>query len=427
MTTALASNAAPEQAWSWPAYRKRLNLDGVGGPSPRPKGFVLSGLASAAFIEWRYYAVLSDAFHGFVGLALVNPDHRFATLAEGGLLLLVAGVLDRPAFASSTAASAALDGPAELCWMHLFSTADCRFDHPGPGGLQAGDSRCCVELRQSSPSEAELRVDAGLGLGLSLRQQGLPGSAIPAEDDVRLDGLLGRLIGSQWCVQCPAPVAFCDGELTLTSRFLNDLPASPGVGDSFASSALRERIAGGQSSFCWQGASGYYEHSFGVRPLPLHGWDFLFVPDAVGRRSLVMQTYRGSDRLNYVDCCWVDRGQWRRDRLAVDASQLRWAETCYDPVLGVVRPTRRVIETEADGLCLRVDNRILHRVPLLRPWRAAVRHFFISEEIGIADWRLTDAHGRVLVEARAQPCGGELAHRRLRTPRAKDARPAPVA
>ena len=416
MPTAPSPNPVPEQAWRWPAYRARLNLDGAGGPESSPNRPLLAGLASTAYIEWRYYAVLSDAFHGIVGLALVNPDHHFMSIAEVGLLVIVAGVLDRPRPASAPLVSSNLAAPAEPCWMHLFRTADCRFDSPGPSGLQAGDARCRVELRQLSPSEAEVQIATGLGLDLSLSHRGLPGSAIPAEPDARLDGLLGRLIGSQWQVQCPSPVALCDGRLTLTPRFVNDLPTMPGVSDSFASPALRQRVVHDDADFRWHGASGYYEHSFGVRPLPLHGWDFLFVPDAVAGQSLVMQTYRGSKRLSYVDCCWSDAGQWRRRRFAVDASTLRWADTCYDPVLGATRPTRRVIEAEADGLRLKVDNRVLCRIPLMRPWRAAVRHFFISEEIGIADWQLTDGYDRVLVQARARPCGGELAHRRLRAP-----------
>jgi hypothetical protein len=238
--------------------------------------------------------------------------------------------------------------------------------------------------------------------------------------------VLGRVAGSHWQVGCPSPVALCDGELTLTSGFLAGLPTAPGGGDSFASKALRSRIGSGDGRFRWQRASGYYEHSLGVRPLPLHGWDFLFVPDAAARRSLVMQTYPGSRDLCYVDCCWEEDGRWRRQRFTVAGSALRWAETCDDPVLGVTRPTRRVIEAEAGGLRLRVDNRILHRIPLLRPRRAVVRHFFISEEIGVADWQLCDTDGRVLVDAQAQPCGGELAHRRLRVPVAATDTAAPV-
>jgi len=162
--------------------------------------------------------------------------------------------------------------------------------------------------------------------------------------------------------------------------------------------------------FDWQRASGYYEHSFGIRPLPLHGWDFLFVPDAERRQSVVMQTYRGSQALRYVEVCWQQDGGARYQRFNADSLQLSWAETTDDALLRAKRPLRRLIRAEAGGLRLQVDNRVLHRIPLLRPHRLAVRHFFISEEIGVADWTLRDARGHVVAEAVQQSCGGEVAH-----------------
>jgi hypothetical protein len=167
----------------------------------------------------------------------------------------------------------------------------------------------------------------------------------------------------------------------------------------------------------WQAANGYAEHSFGIRPLPLQGWDFLFVPKPETSEALVLQTYRGSQALRYVEVCWLQNGALRKWRFPAESLRLDWSERVYDPVLGVQRPLRRRIEAAAGGLRLSLDNRVLHRIPLLRRQRLAVRHFFISEEIGIADWCLSDDFGRVLVEVQGQPCGGELAHRRLRVPR----------
>ena len=105
--------------WLWPLYRRQLSAGArdrdqarssrgsrpgsePAGPIPIPTPR-LPGLASACFIEWRYFAVLSPAFHGIAGLALVNPDCRFPSVAEGGLLLIVAGVVDRPRLPSSAA------------------------------------------------------------------------------------------------------------------------------------------------------------------------------------------------------------------------------------------------------------------------------------------------------------------------------------
>jgi hypothetical protein len=90
-------------------------------------------------------------------------------------------------------------------------------------------------------------------------------------------------------------------------------------------------------------------------------------------------------------------------------------------VLGVWRPVTRQIKAQAEGLRLTLHNRVLHRLPLLRRHKLAVRHFFISEEIGLADWTLSDNAGRVLAAAEGQRCGGELAHFRRRAPRARAA------
>jgi hypothetical protein len=169
----------------------------------------------------------------------------------------------------------------------------------------------------------------------------------------------------------------------------------------------------------WDGANGYAEHSVGVRPLPLQGWDFLFVPSLDAGASLVLQTYRGSRALRYLEACWLDQGVPRHHRFQASRFRLDWAESAFDPILGVRRPLRRTITASDAGLRLRLDSRVLHRIPLLRPHRLAVRHFFISEEIGVADWRLSDRSGRVLAEVSQQPCGGELAHVRWRTPQAR--------
>ncbi|MCF8016863.1 MAG: hypothetical protein K9L65_14465 [Chromatiaceae bacterium] len=132
----MSPDALQALQWQWPRYRAHLSARvlardrGHSGPhsiaatepanpipiAPPP----LHGLARASFVELRYFAVLSPAFHGIVGLALVNPERRFQRIAEGGLLLIIAGVVDRPRLPSSVAA-ANPSGPllaaetAELC------------------------------------------------------------------------------------------------------------------------------------------------------------------------------------------------------------------------------------------------------------------------------------------------------------------------
>ncbi|MEA3641006.1 MAG: hypothetical protein VBE63_13835 [Lamprobacter sp.] len=394
---------------------------------------MLTGLARASFVEWRYFAVLSPAFQGIVGLALVNPERRFRQIAEGGLLLIVAGVIDRPRLPGSVA-DARGAGPlfgnetAELCWMHLFAPDACHFDRPGSGSssgkvgagatLRADDVHSCVELRQASAAEAQLQIEAGQGLKLRLSHRGLPGTGLPNAIDTGIDGWFGRALGAHWQVQCPAPMAWSDGELALEPSFLEGLAETAGgINPCYASAALRARVASGQSPVvAWRAAAGYAEHSLGIRPLPLQGWDFLFVPKPETNEALVLQTYPGSQALRYVEVCWPQDGALRQWRFPAESLRLDWPEQIRDPVLGVSRPLGRRIEAESGGLRLSLDNRVLHRIPLLRRQRLAVRHFFISEEIGIADWRLSDDAGQVLAEVKGQPCGGELAHRRLWVP-----------
>jgi hypothetical protein len=414
--------AEADAGWRWPRYRQWL------GSGRRSDGIVstavgtpvLRALASASYIEWRYYAVLAPAFHGMVGLALVNPEQRFAALAEGGLLVIVAGVLGRDGTheVAAVGPGGPRGEPAQLCWMHRFALDACRFDADGPGALDAADGDCRLTLRAPGAAHAEVDLDAATGLGLRLSHCGVFGQELSPVLDRRLDGHLGRLLGSHWQVTCPSPVARCDGVLRLTADALGGLAESPAGGTGgYASPALRDLAIAGATRFQWRDASGYAEHSFGVRPLPLQGWDFLFVPSAETGQAVVLQTYRGSGRLRYLEVCWRQEGSERHHRFLGDNLRLDWSEAIFDPVLGVRRPLRRRVEARDAGLTLRLDSRVLHRIPLLRHQRLAVRHFFISEEIGVADWQLTDTTGRLLASGVAQPCGGELAHFRLRAPR----------
>lgn len=443
----MSIEAPPEQGWLWPLYRSHLlPLSRARDRAQLPSGSdssseikrvhslhqtvpTLSGLARACYVEWRYFAVLSPAFHGIVGLALVNPDLRFRTIAEGGLLLIIAGVVDRPPLPGSVAevdgSSPLFEGETkELCWMHLFAPEACEFD-PAESeaaglSLRASDADCCLELRQTSAAEMVLKIAAGRGLELSLAHRGVPKACLPNATDMQLDGWLGRTLGAHWQVQCPSPMAWSDGELLLKPDFLAGLDqVAGGANPCYASAALRERVASGRQHLTWRAASGYAEHSFGIRPLPFQGWDFLFVPKPETSEALVLQTYPGSQALRYVEVCWLQDGALRQWRFTADSLRLDWTEQIFDPVLGVRRPLGRRIEAEAAGLRLSLDSRVLHRIPLLRRHRLAVRHFFISEEVGIADWRLRDGSGRVLAEVQGQPCGGELAHRRLWVPRCR--------
>lgn len=401
---------ASDSAWRWPAYAQALRPRAE-APLPGGAGWrrLLQPMLAASYIEWRYYSVLADAFHGIVGLALVNPRQRFSSIAESGLLVILAGAFDRPPM---TAGLLPTDGAQTLCWMHLFAVADCRFDQPRAGCVSARDEHCRLTLQQQGPACTDLRLETGLDLALQLTHRGLPGAGIApvAGNDLR------RLPGCHWIVHCAAPVAATSGEIELGPRLDQALAQARHQGaGAYAAPSLLARARGQSGTWRWQDADGYYEHSYGIQPLPLHGWDFLFIPDANRGRSVVLQTYCGSRQLRYVDVCWRDGGQTRHHRFDAAGLSLDWSEQRRDPVLGVSCPLRRLIRAEAPGLRLRVDNRVLQRIPLLRSRRFAVRHFFISEEIGVADWTLSDDRGRIIAEARNQPCGGELAGVRWRT------------
>jgi hypothetical protein len=384
-------------AWIWPSLQRQ---DALGA------------LRAASFIEWRYYAVLSSQFHGIVGLALVNPRDHYRAVAESGLLVIIAGTLGAEAAGTPDAA------PMRLCWMHLFPTSACAFDVPASGGLTAGDADCCIALTHSGPAAASIQIEAGAGLRLSLEHTGLPGAALPRVDGRDLDGIAGaRLFKPFWNVDCPSPVASTTGVIELTPGFLDGLPTRAGAEPGFVTPALVEVVRREGGHFGWTESSGYYEHSWGVRPLPLHGWDFLFVPDAERGQSVVLQTYRGSRALRYAEVCWRDGDALRRHRFAADRLRLSWSDALDDPLLGVRRPLGRRIEARGDGLQLELTSRLTAQVPLLRRRKLAVRHFFISEEMGVADWRLTDSQGRTLAEASGQRCGGEIAHLRVRSPK----------
>jgi hypothetical protein len=404
------------------ATKPQTPEDNAGWRWPQLKGTrTLGPLQTASFIEWRYYAVLSQTFHGIVGLALVNPEARFRFAAESGLLLMVAGVLDRaepPATSAAMAPRLPDPSPAALCWMHLFPGDACIFDDPSPGSLKAGDADCCVAVTHDGPAAAEIQVEANAGLHLQLSHLGLTGTALPATASRDFSGPFGGgWVGDRWTVDCPSPVATTSGRLHLDEGLVVPLAEGPGATPSYATPALRAALARGRSQWSWQAAAGYYEHSWGVRPLPLHGWDFLFAPDVETASAVVLQTYRGSRSLRYLDVCWRQGGAQRQRRFGAEALALEWTGSIDDPVLGVRRPLARRIEAAADGLRLVVENRVLHGLPLLRRGRLPVRHFFIYEEIGIADWTLTTTAGEVLAAARDQPCGGELAHFRRRAPR----------
>jgi hypothetical protein len=372
----------------------------------------LRPLLTAAFVEWRYYSVISAAFHGIVCMAMFNPLGGFRRVAEGGLLLLVAGVFNSPRQADLMRQAEAHQQVRQLCWMHLFPLTSLHFTGPHTARLQARHDGIQLCAEQYSPQHAYLELCHPDGLELRFQHRGLEHTAIVPHttDDFR------RVPGAHWTVYNPSPIALTSGELTCTLPFLQHIAQQQS--DTSINRVSAQLLANATNGYHtrWHDASGYYEHSFGINPLPLHGWDFLFVPDAARGQGLVLQTYVRSQSLRYIEMLWREAGKQCYTRFTADQFQLSWHDCAVDPAIGVPLPRKRTLRAHKPGLHLEVENNIPYQIAFLRTEKLAVRHFFIVEHIGFCSWQLTDDTGRILAEAYDQPAGGEIAHARLTAP-----------
>ncbi len=414
----LAHIQQPSPGWRFPIYAGTLfdgnhaTLRAAGSTLDAPGWYqrTLRRWISAAFIEWRYFSVITPAFHGIVGMALFNPAELFKQLAEGGLLVILAGMLDLPE--QLAAQSHTMRDLPQICWMHLFPTDQLTFEGIDAATVRAEGQGVQLVCEHLAPQQHRLLLRHERGLEVRLEHYGLDGTAIAptyAED-------VGYLPGTHWVVYNPSPIARTSGAITMTPEFLAQI-----IGQSFptiASPALARLVARDTCCARWDHGNGYYEHSFGLNPLPLHGWDFLFVPDAQRQQGIVLQTYQRSQTLRYLEVLWHDGAEQRYTRFSADQLHLVWEDTYLDPHIHVRLPRKRVIVAHKPGLQLELENTILHQIPFLRPATPAVRHFFISEQIGVTNWRLMDDADKLLVEVRDQPSGGEIAHGRLWPPRA---------
>ncbi len=400
--------------WRFPyydaAFRRVTARDGE-MPAPlldNPRlNRALRPLLPAAYIEWRYYSIISPAFHGILGVALVNPYNRVPFIAEDGMLVILAGMIDAPRNAEDLAQAVAQDDHRQICYMHRFPSTTCEFEDTQFYAEHAGAT---ITMQQPTTQHAEIHLTHVDGLDLSLTHTGQAGFEIPPcyADDLR------RVPGAHWTVYCPAPVATTSGSLQASQNFLRGLRHQPDP--NRANLVTDNLLNNGDVHLTWDDADGYYEHSFGINPMPLHGWDFLFAPDARQKCGIVMQTYPRSDTLRYVETLWWGEDRPHYVRFSADQMHLAWAEQYRDPDIGVALPKRRRVVAEGHGLKLEIDNAVTHQIAFLRAEKLAVRHFFISEQIGFCDWRLSTSAGEVLAEVNGHPCGGELAHFRARTP-----------
>lgn len=404
--------AESSAAWNFPAYQQAIFsstlLDTGQWIFPRSLAQVL---IPGSFIEWRYFAVLSPSFHGIVGAALFNPFGLFGRLGESGLLLILAGVFEAPESVAAFQETAQQGRLQELCWMHMFPPETLRFSQEN-ATLDATHEGVDLHMEQETPNQGTVQFSTPEGIRANLRQVGVAGTKI---DPCFADDLQ-RVPAAHWIVHTASPVAHIAGEIDFARGSLSHLPprSAPRYPD-FVSAALAQKVERQRFTVSLENDSGYYEHSYGINPLPLHGWDFMFVPDAARGQSLVLQTYLRSTTLRFLEVVWPEpeTGKPCYTRFEADAMALRWEHSAVHPEIKANVPLKRTLNAHNAQYHLEVENTIAHHIPFLRPRSLVVRNFFMGEELSFTTWRLRDASGKVLAEALDQRSGGEIAYPRL--------------
>jgi hypothetical protein len=416
--TLLHSSLTLGQGWRYPLYLdwflnreflQYVNKNGVGeelGFFQRLLYAPFAKYLSAAYIEWRYYAIISNTFHGIVGVSLFNPEEHFSWLAEGGLLVIVAGVIDSAREPGEFAREKRLHGLKEFCWMKLFPIHLVEFQGSEKEHISVTFEEVEFRLEQVDIAKANIFLSGAHAPAVLLTHAGLENTAIApvlAED-------LKLFPGTHWIAHIPSPIAEVTGTISLSPEFLKSQIFTQTVNyyPSFISAQL-EKLKHIGLHLQLKGADGYYEHSFGMNPLPFHGWDFLLVPDAQARTGLVMQAYRHSCELRLVEVIWRENGESRYLRFCHDDMKLTWENVEYNSELRVTLPSRRRIVGNKDGYRLEVSNTISTVIPFLRPEKFVMRNFFISEEVSFTSWRLLAPGGKVVVDVANQPSSGENA------------------
>ncbi len=390
--------------WRYPYYRELFHEKGCFSALSNSENKILSavrsvcslpfrGFAKASFIEWRYYSIISKEFHGIFGAAIVNPENRLKHVAESGLLIIVAGI--------AGGADASTPVSNDFCWMKLFPMESLTFVEGSNAGVFGHHGSVRLQMRQASDSHSFVDLSGVGAPTVRLESEGLSGFEISPQ--------LGRDVsffpGTHWIVNNSAPVARTRGTLSIAEVSWDS--GTEGKFPNYASSGVNSK-----KEFSLNG-DGYYEHSFGMNPMPMHGWDFCFVPNAGAGNSLVMQTYRNSKELRYVDVHWTENGSLKSLRFDSESLSHEWVHRNRHNDMKTHVPIERLIRGSVAGYTLEARNKILHHVPFLRPKKFFVRHFYISEEISLTSWTLKDPAGNVVCEVHDRPSGGETASLRF--------------
>jgi hypothetical protein len=424
----LTSLGAPEVSWRWPAYQNWLLRDDFcksSGNSETPPHLsmvwkalpagLLNKFRSAAFIEWRYYSIISNNFHGICGFSLFNPENHFAQMSEGGLICIISGAIDGAAEVLGQSGVQAMQEQIgrvkEFCFMHVFPMDSVIFHGPQRQHVSASHQGLELKIEQTDVQTAEITLEVEGQLSLRMRHQAVRGCPVLAP----VTGTDFQTIpGAHWTVFNPSPVALVDGQLIIRPGLLNFSEAAPGVHNpNFVSPPLAEMLYEGFVKVPLDNSAGYYEHSFGLNPMPMHGWDFVFVPTPDARAGLVLQTYRGSQQVTYLEVLWADKdGEWKTLHIPHSDFQSEWTETSWHPVMRVHVPRKRIMKAQHKGYTVEIENRVVGEIPFVRAHSPVVRHFFISEELSFTSWTLKDPQGRICVEVKDALSGGETARGR---------------
>ena len=421
-------------SWRWPIYETWLSREDycqkseLGQKSSSSAPFWWSALPSklisryhsAAFIEWRYFSILSPEFHGICGFSLFNPEHHFPQFAEGGLILIVAGALQNAVeqlrgvaqhLHHQQRSGDEIERIQEFCFMHVFPMESVIFHGQNRQHVSAHHNGIELKIEMLDPQTADISIEMEGGLSVTLRHQALAGSPqLPtaAATDFK------TVPGAHWAIFNPSPIAQVSGNIVVRPGLLQLSERSPSAHNpNFISPLLADRLCNGYVKTQLNNAPGYYEHSFGLNPMPVHGWDFLFAPSPDDRCGLVLQTYRGSSQASYLELLWQrPNSAWQTLRIPSHKCTIEWSETSWSPAMRVYVPRVRKISALFDGYKVEIENKIYAEIPFIRAHSPVVRHFFISEELSLTSWKVIDQNGCVCVDVKDVLSGGETARGR---------------
>lgn len=394
-------------AWKWPVYEKALSS----GKLFLDSGSLLGGranlcrrslreMATAAYIEWKYYSVLSPNFHGIIGFSLFNPKDRFARLSEGGMLVIVAGEV------SSSVADP--ERHHQFVWMHLFDTADVHFSDQES---VAKDKVASFHLWSRRGAEfLSVSSDEGVEISCGIEPVGVG-------QDWKARPLLGTDVNGfpagHWLVNNTIPVGSSSGRLSVSGNLIRKLRTRGEHEPSSFWSTGGDAPAGLDSA--WKDSPAYFEHSWGLHPLPAQGWDFFFAPLPDGAGGAVLQSYKNSREMTRLDIWWKDPTTLQSRSTCFVSGQLSidWCDPHFDRQMAAWLPSGRLLTGANDKYRIVLSNPVRNTLPFLRPQTAAVRCFFIGEQVGSARWTLSTLEGAVVTEGCADRAGGEVAYARF--------------